>query len=127
MLQNKVLALTAISVVLCVALSGCTSSPDQQKILGSWKRMNYDTDQIWTFKDDGSIDMSTNNLNISYGFEDGHLWIYYTDIGFLDNYNYSFEGNDVLMLHLNNNNDVIANETGPQNNVGIRDFIFNRV
>jgi hypothetical protein len=130
MFQNKVLVFIASVTVLLVSLTGCTSPhTDQQKIVGSWKRMNYDLDQIWTFRENGTIDIDTNDLAIYYGFEEGHLWMYFADPNFFDTFEYTFEGDNVLKLHLTDN-DPILNQTGGtavEDNSSFLDFLFHRV
>jgi len=127
MFQKKVFIGIVIVILVLVSLCGCTSS-DQHKIVGSWKRMNWDSDQIWSFEEDGMINMSTNSFEIYYGFDDGKLWIFYPNLGYLDTFEYTFENDDVLTLDLADDDDIIINKTsGPVTDSPYNHFLFHRV
>ena len=116
-----------------VSLSGCLNQSDnngnpEEMILGVWKRMNYDSDQTWEFKQSGIVILSTSNLTITYWFENNSLFTSFIDIGFWNEYTYQFNGNDELKLNMIESNELLIDPvTGDPIPFQPMEILFQRV
>jgi hypothetical protein len=121
-------------IIFILFFTGCLNNYDhridEEKIIGIWERVNFDFDQTWEFTEDGIIYISGSNLNISYVFFEGFLYIIYPDINYVDKHSYNFD-NDVLTLELVAGAGAIDKETGEI--IDLKDpsiiskFVFHRI
>ena len=111
--------------------NGMTDEIAKEKIIGLWKRVNFDRYQTWQFTQDGNITISGSDLNVSYAFENGSLFIYYYVIEYVDKHQYRFDGDDVLILNIIAGGGAIDPDTGmivdPNDSPMITEFIFHRI
>ena len=137
-MRKNILIVVINVTLLSVMLSGCLNNPNgmsdetaKEKIIGLWERVDYNTNQTWQFKQDGNITISGTDLNASYVFENGSLFIYYYAIEYLDKHQYRFDGDDVLILNVIAGGGAIDPDTGmivdPNDTPMINEFIFHRI
>lgn len=113
-------------------MSGCFDGmTDEEKIIGLWERVNYYTEQTWEFTRAGNITISGINLEMYYMFDNDSLYTIVPKIGYVDKYQYNFDGDDILILNLVSGTGATDPDTGEtidsQNSSIITEFIFHRI
>lgn len=123
--MNKLTILFAILIILLFSIfSGCINNSNdnnngisdveaQEKIIGLWQRTNWDTDQTWDFKSNGTLTIIGSDLIFNYWFDNNSLYTYLLNIDYLDQYEYKFNNNNNdLILSLISSDIIIDPDTG---------------
>ncbi len=123
--MNKLIILFAILIILLFSIfSGCINNSNdnnneisdveaQEKIIGLWQRTNWDLDQTWDFKSNGTLTITGSDLIFNYWFENNSLFTYLPNIDYLDQYKYEFgSNNNDLTLGLISTDVIIDPDTG---------------
>ena len=131
-MKMHLMILGVVTSLLVVCMSGCVDISDEEKIIGIWDRVNYDLKQTWEFTREGNLTISGSDLEMSYIFNNGSLFTIVPSIAYVDAYQYSFDGNDVLILNFIPQQGGISDPaTGDPINIDdssiMTEFIFHRI
>ena len=112
--MKKLILIIILFTFLVGIFSGCTNKSDnddnsitdaeaQQKIIGLWKRNNYDSYQTWDFKTDNTIIVYGSSITFDYWFQNNSLYMYQSQLEIADIYKYEFSNNfnDLTITLLN--------------------------
>ena len=130
-MKMHLMILGVVTSLLVVCMSGCVDISDEEKIIGIWDRVNYDLKQTWEFTKEGNLTISGTDLEIHYVFYNGSLFTVIPSIDYVDVYNYSFDGNDVLILNIIPMGGITDADSGEiidtDNSSMITEFVFHRI